>query len=445
MNSLSIKQRIAIVGAGIGGLAAAHELAQRLVAQHQLGQIVLFEAGDYIGGHTHTVDVCVDHQTFGVDTGFLVFNERTYPTLIALFKALDVEVTKSEMSFSVSVPHVGLEWAGTDLNSVFAQRRNLCNPRFLRMLGDILRFNRQTTALAEGGGVNDQTSLGDFLNEHRYSESFRDWYLLPMAGSIWSCSTRQMLDFPLATFIRFCHNHGLLQVTNRPQWYTVSGGARHYVNKMVEHLQAQGHEVRAACPVRAVRRHASSGGAVEIHSSRGIEQFDAVIMACHSDQALALLSDASPEEAALLGSIRYQPNRAVLHTDVRLLPKQARCWAAWNYFSAEGGSGAGASPVVGVSYLLNKLQPLPTPQPIVVTLNPVEEPQADTVFAEFDYAHPVFDRAAIDAQQCIDTIQGKQRTWFAGAWLGYGFHEDGLKAGLRAADLLWTSQYESGG
>jgi predicted NAD/FAD-binding protein len=201
--------------------------------------------------------------------------------------------------------------------------------------------------------------------------------------------------------------------------------------------------VRAACPVMAVKRHVSSGKAVEIHSSQGIEQFDAVIMACHSDQALALLSDASPAETALLGSIRYQPNRAVLHADVRLLPQQGRCWAAWNYFSAEGG--AEASPVVGVSYLLNKLQPLPTTQPIVVTLNPVEEPQADTVFAEFDYAHPVFDRAAIDAQQCIDTIQGKQGTWFAGAWLGYGFHEDGLKAGLRAADLLWTSQYESRG
>ena len=441
---MKTKSKIAVVGAGISGLAAAYHIARQTQGGEHAPEVVVFEAGDYIGGHTHTVDVTVENQTFGVDTGFLVFNERTYPNLIALFKELNVDVAPSEMSFSVSVPSADLEWAGTDLNSVFAQRGNLFNLSFLSMLRDLLRFNKQTTALAHTGGANDQTSLGDFLTAHRYGEAFRDWYLLPMAGAIWSCSTQQMLDFPLATFIRFCHNHGLLQVANRPQWFTVRGGARHYVDKIVSHLRAGQHQVRERCPVHGITRNIASGK-VEIQSAHGVEHFDGVILATHSDQALALLQDASLDEKTLLADIRYQPNRAILHTDTNLLPANKRCWAAWNYFSGHFEAAAADSPnAVGVSYLLNKLQPLPVTTPVVVTLNPIAEPCPESVIAEFDYAHPIFDRPALAAQARIDDIQGKRLTWFAGAWLGYGFHEDGLKAGLRAADLYLQQRVEEG-
>lgn len=417
--------KIAVVGSGISGLSAAWQLSR------DGHEVALYEAGDYFGGHTHTVDVDIDGQRFGVDTGFLVFNHRTYPNLVQLFEQLEVHTSASDMSFAVKMPmssEIGartLEWAGSNLDTVFAQRRNLLSPRFWRMLRDIVRFNRQTTELALTAGAMDEIPLGDFLDEHRYSTEFRDWYLLPMAGCIWSCPTEQMLAFPLATFVRFCHNHGLIQVSNRPQWHTVTGGARHYVEKMLASIPQ--HYLNTA--VTSIRRiPLGTSYQVRIESSRGMALYDHVVLATHSDQSLKLLDDISDEERAVLAAVSYQPNQAILHTDASCLPQSRKAWSAWNYESAGPGE-----PNVCVHYLLNKLQPLPCKTPVIVSLNPIHAPDPSKVLASFDYAHPVFDGPAIEAQRTLRSLQGKRNTWFAGAWTGYGFHEDGLKSGLSVA------------
>nr|WP_281983770.1 FAD-dependent oxidoreductase [Azonexus hydrophilus] len=413
------RQRIAVVGAGISGLASAWLLSRRY-------DVTLFEAGDYLGGHTNTVDVTVDGFTHPVDTGFLVFNERTYPNLIAMFALLGVDSVATEMSFAVSLRKPELEWAGSNLATVFGQKRNLLRPAFWRMLGDILRFNRESTAwlLSHPG---DSRSLGEFLDAGGYSREFADWYLLPMAAAIWSCPTGQMRAMPLGPFVRFCNNHGLLQIFDRPAWRTVSGGARSYVRKLAEQLA----DVRVACPVSAVTREAAG---LRVTHARGSDHYDQVVMACHSDQSLAILGyTASDAQREVLAAIRYQPNRAILHTDPALLPRQRSLWSAWNYFAGEGAPG---EQPVGVSYLINKLQPLPFSTPVVVTLNPVSEPAPDKVLAEFDYAHPVFDATAIAAQERLPEVQGENGIWLAGAWGSYGFHEDGLKSALRVANAL---------
>jgi predicted NAD/FAD-binding protein len=428
-------RRVAVIGSGIAGLSVAQGLAGRAA-------VTLYEAADYFGGHTHTVDVTQDGVTHGVDTGFLVLNERTYPNLLRLFAGLGVELAKSDMSFSVQVPGIGLEWSGSNLDAVFAQRRNLGKPRFWRMLADVMRFNRLATAIAQGDAAAQAPALaepiGDFLARHRFSDEFRDWYFLPMIGSIWSCPTDQMLRFPIATMIRFCHNHGLIQVTDRPQWYTVRGGARNYVAKMLEAIP----DARLATPVRSVRRIPACAGqraGVLIATDAGTERFDEAVLACHSDQSLALLADPTPAERAVLGAVRYHRNRAVLHTDAVVLPQRRRAWAAWNYERAVESSHESAT--VCLHYLINRLQPLPFATPVLVSLNPLTEPRADRVHAEFDYAHPVFDAAAIAAQRRVPELQGNGHTWYCGAWTRYGFHEDGLMSGLavRAAlEARWT-------
>lgn len=423
-------KRVAVIGSGISGLGAAYHLAPH-------ARVTLFEAGSYFGGHTNTVDVEVDtprgRVRHGVDTGFLVFNERTYPKLIALFDALKVETAGSDMSFSVKSPDQDLEWNGSTLNTVFAQRRNLVRPAFLRMLREVLRFNQLTTALAVAGhDAALEQPIGDFLAEHRFGTEFRDWYFLPMIGCIWSCPTDQMMKFPIATMIRFCHNHGLIQVANRPRWFTVVGGARNYVQKMLPRID----DKRLNTPVREVRRLPPGSGqaGVAVSTDRGTEHFDEVVMACHSDQSLALLADPSPREAAILGAIGYHRNRAVLHTDTSVLPTRRLAWAAWNYERASDPGREQAA--VCLHYLINQLQPLPFETPVVVSLNPVREPRADTVQGSFDYAHPVFDQAAIRAQRELLSIQGVASTWFCGAWTRYGFHEDGLMSGLAVVDAL---------
>ena len=412
--------RIAVVGSGISGLATAWLLSRGGHA------VTLFEADSRLGGHSNTVDVTLDGHTHPVDTGFLVFNDRTYPNLIALFKQLDVQSVESEMTFAVSLQEPDLEWAGSNLLTVFGQKRNLLRRPFWAMLSDILRFNRESSAwLATHPG--QPRNLRDFLLEGRYARSFCDWYLLPMAAAIWSCPTSQMLDMPLATFVRFCQNHGLLQVFDRPLWRTVDGGSRTYVQRIAAQLR----DVRLSCPVRAVTRQRMQ---LQVTHARGSEPFDQVVMACHSDQALALLGDsASPAQREVLAAVRYQANRALLHTDARLLPRDRRLWSAWNYFAGRGEPGAQP---VGVSYLINRLQPLPFKTPVVVTLNPAFEPDPAHVIAEFDYAHPIFDGPAIAAQQRLAATQGQGGIWLAGAWGGYGFHEDGLKSALRVANGL---------
>ena len=413
------KHRIAVVGAGISGLASAWLLSQK-------HEVTLFEAADYLGGHTNTVDVTLEGKTHPVDTGFLVFNDQTYPNLIALFELLGVESVETEMSFAVSLEKPDLEWAGSNLATVFGQKRNLLRRSFWAMLADILRFNRESQAWLVSF-QDDQRSLRDFLTEGRYSPAFSDWYLLPMAAAIWSCPTGQMLDMPLSTFIRFCRNHGLLQVFDRPTWRTVQGGGRAYVRKVAEQLD----DVRLACPVSAVSREA---GQLRVVHAGGSELFDRVVMACHSDQALAILGMAASDmQREILSAIRYQPNRAVLHTDRALLPRDEKLWSAWNYFS---GSGAPGEQPVGVSYLINKLQPLPFKTPVVVTLNPAREPDPAKIIAEFDYAHPIFDGPAIAAQQRLTHVQGENGIWLAGAWGSYGFHEDGLRSALRVANSM---------
>ena len=410
--------RIAIVGAGIAGLGTAWRL-------HRQGHAVtLFEANDYVGGHTATVDVTLDGSTFPVDTGFLVFNDRTYPRLVALFEELGVASVASEMSFSCRVDRAGLEWAGTSAAALFAQPRNALRPAFWHMLADIVRFNRATTALQARGDV-WFLSLGEYLEAEGYGAPFRDWYLLPMAAAIWSAPRRDILEFPLPSFLRFCHNHGLLQIRDRPQWRTVSGGARTYVRKITAQLQ----DVRVATPVRRILRH-DDHVTIDSHG-QSAERFDEVVLACHSDQARALLADRSPLEDRLLSQVRYQANRVVLHTDPALLPRARHAWSAWNYLASDDPTG---NRPVAVSYLINKLQPLPCQTPVIVTLNPPFEPPAEHVLREFEYAHPVLDRHAVDAQQALGHLQGHRHTWFAGAWLGYGFHEDGLASAHAVAD-----------
>ncbi|OGB04257.1 MAG: NAD/FAD-binding protein [Burkholderiales bacterium RIFCSPHIGHO2_12_FULL_69_20] len=420
-------RRVAVVGSGISGLSAAWSLADA-------AQVTLFEADSHFGGHAHTVDVTLDGLTHGVDTGFLVFNHATYPRLVQLFDELQVPTAESEMSFSVQVPDIGLEWSGCNLDTVFAQRRNLLSPRFLGMLRDLMRFNRITTTIAERNEeVSLQQPIGDFLVERGFSNAFRDWYLLPMLGCIWSCPTDQMLRFPVATMIRFCHNHGLIRVTDRPQWHTVRGGSREYVRRMLARIP----DARLNTPVRALRRvpPATAGAGVWIDTDTGSERFDEVILAGHSDQSLALLgAQASTDERAVLGAIGYHRNRAVLHTDAGLLPQRRKAWAAWNYVRAP--AQAQEQSAVCLHYLINRLQPLPWTQPVVVSLNPTREPAAGTVLGEFDYAHPVFDAAAIAAQARVPQIQGQSHVWFAGAWTRYGFHEDGLMSGLEVAEAL---------
>ena len=434
MNGAPLK--VAIVGSGISGLAAAHALKGR-------ADVTLFEAGKYFGGHTHTVDVTLPGASgpvsHGVDTGFLVFNERTYPNLIALFAELGVETARSEMSFSVKVAGASgaraLEWSGSSLSSVFAQRGNLANWKFLRMLRDIVRFNRVTTGLAASGLEAAMLQpLGDFLREQKFSAEFRDWYFLPMMGCIWSCPTEQMLRFPVATMIRFCHNHGLIQLTNRPQWWTVNGGARRYVEKIIAGIA----DKRLNTPVlRIVRDAHSAHGGVLVFTRGAVEHFDKLVLATHSDQSLALLASASPAERELLGAIRYQPNRAVLHTDAAVLPQKKLAWAAWNYERALHANEANGGPAgVCLHYLLNLLQPLPFSQPVLVSLNPVNEIARKHVMGEYNYMHPVFDLAATRAQKDLPALQGVLHSYFCGAWTGYGFHEDGLKSGLLAARLL---------
>lgn len=421
--SKALLPKIAIVGGGISGLTAAYALRDH-------AHITLFEANDYIGGHTNTVDIEVEGKQVAVDTGFLVYNERTYPNLIRLFDELAVETVESDMSFSVCLPELNIEWAGTNLNTVFAQRRNLLRPRFIRMLLDILRFNKEATAMVADAGRADlfeskaKMHLGDYLVEEKYSAEFRDWYLIPMAAAIWSCPSEQMLAFPLATFIQFCHNHGLLQVNDRPKWFTVKNGARNYVHKILPFIDV----VHKGVPVQEVDTSASKP---KVSTAQGTQEFDHVILACHSDEALAMLKG-NQEQKDQLQHIKYQPNVAFLHTDVKLMPKTRSTWSSWNYLSDV----LNPQPSVSVTYWSNLLQPLPVKTPIFVTLNPIVQPDANKVFREIHYSHPVFDVPAVQAQQALTELQGLNNVYLAGAWMKYGFHEDGHTSGLNAARAI---------
>jgi len=409
------RQRVAVIGSGISGLASAWLLARR-------HDVVLYEAGTYLGGHTNTVEVRLDGTTHPVDTGFLVYNRATYPNLIAMLNELQVASHATDMSFGVSLDGGRLEWAGTSLDSVFAQRANLLSPGFLLMLKDILRFNRCAADYLKRT-TQHQTSLGELLATESYSQTFCQAYLLPMAAAIWSSTPADILKYPASSFIRFCLNHSLLQVSNRPQWQTVVGGGREYVRKIAATLA----DVRINTKVEMIVRSASE---VLVVTPNATDSFDSVVFATHAPDTLDMLADASRQEREILSAVRYQANKAYLHTDTQLMPLRRKVWSAWNYIGAgRDGSERG----VCVSYWLNRLQNLPFSTPLMVTLNPDRAPAESSIHAVFDYQHPVFDQPAISAQQRVASIQGKNKCWFAGAWTGYGFHEDGLKSALRVA------------
>ncbi len=444
------KKKVAIIGAGISGLGCAYALRQ-----HPDLEITIFEGGNHIGGHSNTVDLTLETTdgkvTHGVDTGFLVFNRKTYPRLVRLFEEIQVPIAPSEMSFSVSIDagektgsSKKIEWAGNDLNSFFGQRSNIFSPSFWRMAYDILRFNRLATRLAEEQITSKleysqpDERIKDFLDRNRFSTSFRENYFLPMIGAIWSCSVEQMLEFPIQTMVRFCHNHGLLQIQNRPQWLTVKGGSREYVRLLVANLEK--HQVQFVRePVSRVNASKAEKSPVEVITASGSHHFDEVVMACHSDQTLDLVHGIGQDARNILASVPYQKNRAILHTDVNFLPTTERCWAAWNY-TAKSGATPTAQQHVSVNYLINRLQPLPEAfknTQIIVSLNPLTDPSPDLIHEEIHYSHPVFDMRAVQAQKELPLIQGNSSIWYCGAWTGFGFHEDGLRSGeLVALDLM---------
>lgn len=425
--------KLAVIGSGISGLSAAWLLAR----SHD---VTLYEAAPRLGGHTNTVTVPVAGRMVAVDTGFIVFNAATYPNLTALFAHLGVRTAASEMTFAVSLDDGALEYNGTDLNGLFAQRRNLIDPRFWAMMRDLLRFYREAPAHA---GRLGSTSLGQFLDVQGYGRAFRDDHLLPMAAAIWSAPPQALLDYPAESFIRFCDNHGLLKVRDRPVWRTVAGGSRHYVEALADPARVS---IRTGCGAVRVERHAAGADVCDVHGGR--TRFDAVVIATHADAALRLISEPDREEAALLGAFRYGRNRAVLHDDPELMPRRRRVWASWNYAGRR--ARAEAVSAFSVTYWMNRLQPLATDHPLLVTLNPLREPRPDSVLYETDYEHPIFDAAALDAQRKLWSIQGRRHTWFCGAHFGAGFHEDGLQAGLAVAEALggvrrpWTVPEESG-
>lgn len=406
--------RIAIVGTGISGLVVAHHL-------HRRHDVTVFEAADRIGGHTNTVEVDIDGDRFAVDTGFIVCNERTYPNFLGLLAEVGVATQPSEMSFSVSDPSQGLEYRASNLSSLYAQRRNLARPSFHRMVADIVRSNRAMRTLVASGRDDLDETLGDFVARHRLSRPFVDHFLVPFGASIWSADPRTFLRFPVVTYARFMANHGLIDLRNRPAWRTVTGGSSTYVAALTAPFADR---IRTRTAVHKVRRDLP-GGEVELVTDAGPEQFDRVVLATHSDQALRVLADPSPAERQVLGAIAYQPNIATLHTDPRFLPANPRARGAWNFHvGADGGRSA------TLTYWMNRLQSLATETPLLVTLNRHDEIDPGRVLRRFEYDHPVFDAAAITAQGRRHEIQGRGGTYFAGAYWGHGFHEDGVNSGL---------------
>ncbi|HEX4858488.1 MAG TPA: FAD-dependent oxidoreductase [Usitatibacteraceae bacterium] len=439
--------RVAVIGSGISGMSCAWLLARHA---NERCAVTLFEKAGRLGGHTHTVDVTLDGVTHPVDTGFLVYNDWTYPNLIEMFRHLGIESAPSDMSFGIKLlgsrGEGRLEWCGSnDIRSVFAQPSNLLSPRFWNMLRELLRFNREAMALV-GAGIGDATrlqgTLGEFLGRRKFSREFRDWYLKPMAACIWSTPTRKIDDFPLATFLAFCRNHGLISVNDRPQWRTVKGGARQYLARLAAELP----DVRLNSNITRIRR---SDSQVVIQVDGREQAFDQLVFACHSDEARELIADHADAQSLVLAEIPYQANVAVLHTDRRLLPDRPRAWAAWNYMAWHPEAGTrydanGDSPV-SLSYLINRLQPLPFKSPVIVTLNPLQQPEPDRVIQTIRYDHPVFLSGSARAKRTLRSMQGLKRTWFAGAWTRYGFHEDGLMSGIAVAKALgasvpWPSQ-----
>ncbi len=423
-------RRIAVIGAGISGLSAAWLLSQR-------HEVVLFEAEDRLGGHSCTVQAPSPDGPVAVDTGFIVYNAPNYPNFTALLDHLGVASAPAHMSFAVSMTDGAFEYSSHGARGLFAQKRNLASPKFWSMLLDLKRFHR--TAVGDLDELDRSLcSLGRYLEDRKYGEGFRDLHLLPQAAAIWSSTPRQMADYPAAAFIRFYQNHRLLEVDMAPNWRTVAGGSIRYVQALAAEFRGQ---TRLASPVQRIERDALGA---TLHSRHGAERFDAVVLAVHSDQAVAMLAEPTADERRLLSPIAYGRNRVVLHRDRSLMPRRKEAWAAWNYVGAAGTEAGSAS----VTYWMNLLQGLPGPD-LFVTLNADREPDPSLVLADRDFDHPIYNAAALEAQRALGSLQGRNQTWFAGAWFGSGFHEDGLQAGLAAAEAIggvrrpWIVQNES--
>jgi predicted NAD/FAD-binding protein len=410
--------KIAVIGSGISGLSAAWLLSQRY-------GVTLFEADRRAGGHSNTVEAPGLSGPVPVDTGFIVYNTASYPNLIALFEHLGVATAPTSMSFAVSLGQGRCEYSGDSIASLVGHASNAVSPAHWHMIRDILRFFREAPELVVA--ADETLSLGHYLTTARYSDAFIARHILPMAAAIWSTPSKDVLRFPAAAFARFFANHGLLQIKDRPQWRTVVGGSREYVRRLLEAFRG---EVRLGVPAKRISR---DGSGVTVTTSDGIQRFDACVIAIHADQALTLLADADPEERSLLGAFKYTQNHALLHTDKTLMPRRRRLWSSWNYL----GDGAGIEEELSVTYWMNRLQPLGDSAPeLFVTLNPGREIRAKHSISAFDYAHPMFDSAAMRAQRELWRLQGSRRTWFCGSYFGYGFHEDGLQSGLAAAEDL---------
>lgn len=410
---------IAIIGAGISGLTAAYYLREK-------HNITVFESAPRIGGHTATVDIEHQGRDYAIDTGFIVYNDWTYPRFIELIDALGVDTQATEMSFSVRCDSSGLEYGGNNLNTLFAQRRNLLRPNFHRMLHDILRFNREAVRDLESGSIAADTTLGEYLTENRYGDAFTYQYLLPMGCAIWSASTESMIEFPLLFFTRFFNNHGLLSVNDRPQWRVISGGSKNYLEPLTRDFRDS---IQLNARISSVRRRQD---AVELVLANGrIQSFDQVIFGCHSDQALQLLSDATQAERDALTAILYQSNEVVLHTDDALLPQRRLAWPSWNYWLRERYQQRAV-----LTYDMNILQGIESDATFCVTLNATEAIDPNKIIETFNYSHPVFSLDSVAAAAKIDNFNGLNRSWFAGAYLGNGFHEDGVVSGRRVADAI---------
>jgi predicted NAD/FAD-binding protein len=410
---------IAVVGTGISGMAAAWLLAER-------HRVTVYEKDDRVGGHSNTVTVEGTQGPVAVDTGFIVFNERNYPNLTALFAHLGIQTQPTDMSFSASLDEGAFEYAGSGVGGLLAQPLNAVRPRMWRMLRDLLRFYREASRdLRRGAGPD--TTLGDYLSANGYSSEFVRDHLLPIGAAIWSTPMADMVDYPLLSFLRFCDNHGLLTLVDRPQWRTVVGGSRAYVERL---SASYGHRILLNTAVSAIHR---VGGKVRIEDRQGgTREFDQVVIATHADQALAMLADADKAERRLLGAFRYERNFAVLHSDPSLMPRSRRAWASWNFLSRN----AAEEQKVSVTYWMNRLQHLPMELPLFVSLNPLKSPSQGTVMRSFVYQHPIYDRSAIQAQRLLWNLQGSRGTWYCGSYFGHGFHEDGLQAGLAVAEQL---------
>lgn len=425
--------KIAVIGAGIGGVSAAWLLSPT-------HDVDVYEAEPALGGHTRTIDVDCGTGSFPVDTGFQVFNRRTYPNLIRFFEHLGIDAADSDMSFSVQVRDAGIEWSGTTLDSVFAQRKNIANPKFLRMLTDVLRLSRDADRLLTDPTVAELT-LGQLMKREGYSDAFTDWYLIPMGDAIWSTPPGDMLDYPALTFLRFCDNHGLLHVRGKPMWLSVRGGARRYVAAASRSFSG---EVFTSEPVEKVERTATGA---RVSTPARTRDYDLVVLASHPPETRAILGDQmTPTERNVLGAFNYWPNDVVIHTDESFMPRSRRAWASWNWYSESSDM---TKAMLMLTYRINSLQELPDGTPTLMeTLNRDRDPAEGTLLAELSFQHPMYSREAIAAQAELPTIQGADRLWYAGAWTRYGFHEDGMLSGVRVAEALgvappWADELDS--